>query len=354
MSKLRVLHLIGSAESDFFRELSFAYAGDCLEATDDPSRYENLIACVTPDGNWRFSDQFSRAIIEDVESVSLADAVRTIESSKVDVALPQMFCMAGMTDYRSLLQLLKIPFVGNLAPTMSLTADKAKARAVVAAYGVPVPAGEIVRSGQTPTIKCPAVVKPVDADNSVGVSLVRSPEEYPSAIARATEYSDKVLVERFIPAGREVRCGVIDTGEALECLPLQEYRLDEQIPIRGYGSKLTTNQDGEVDLASKYQQHSWIVDRDDPISRPVWEIARQCHVALGCRDYSLFDFRVDPNGQPYFLEAGLYCSFAPNSIITSMVAATGRTLDTFLHDMLCHAIDRNVKATAPSIVATHP
>jgi hypothetical protein len=29
-------------------------------------------------------------------------------------------------------------------------------------------------------------------------------------------------------------------------------------------------------------------------------------------------------------------------------------LDTFLHDMLCHAIDRNVKATAPSIVATHP
>ena len=52
MSKLRVLHLIGSAESDFFRELSFAYAGDCLEATDDPSRYENLIACVTPDGKW--------------------------------------------------------------------------------------------------------------------------------------------------------------------------------------------------------------------------------------------------------------------------------------------------------------
>lgn len=353
MTRLRVLHLIGSAESDFFRELSFAYAGDCLEATDDPSRYKNLIACVTPDGKWRFADQFSRAIIEEVEPVTLADAMGIIESSQLDVALPQMFCMAGMTDYRSLLHLLGIPFVGNLAPTMSLTADKAKARAVVAAHGVPVPEGEIVRSGQTPTIECPAIVKPVDADNSVGLSLVHSSEEFPAAIARANENSDQVLVERFIPAGREVRCGVIDTGTSLECLPLQEYWLDEQIPIRGYESKLTTNEDGELDLASKYHQQSWIVNRDDPVARSVGEIAKQCHVALGCRDYSLFDFRVDPDGQPYFLEAGLYCSFAPNSIITSMVVATGKSLDSFLHEMLFHAIDRDVNLTDPSLVATH-
>ena len=38
-------------------------------------------------------------MIEEVEPVTLADAVRIIESSQVDVALPQMFCMAGMTDY---------------------------------------------------------------------------------------------------------------------------------------------------------------------------------------------------------------------------------------------------------------
>ncbi|MEE2937682.1 MAG: D-alanine--D-alanine ligase [Planctomycetota bacterium] len=353
MTKLRVLHLIGSAESDFFRELSFAYAGDCLEATDDPSRYENLIACVTPDGKWRFTDQFSRAMIEEVEPVTLSDAMRIIESSQVDVALPQMFCMAGMTDYRSLLHLLRIPFVGNLAPTMSLTADKAKARAVVAAHGVPVPEGEIVHCGQIPTIECPAVVKPVDADNSVGLSLVRSSEEYPAAIAQANERSNQVLVERFIPAGREVRCGVIDKGTSLECLPLQEYWLDEQMPIRGYESKLTSNEDGEVDLASKYHRHSWIIERDDPVARSVGEIAKQCHVALGCRDYSLFDFRVDPNGRPYFLEAGLYCSFAPNSIITSMVVATGKSLDAFLHEMLFHAIDRDVNLTDPSVVATH-
>ena len=55
----------------------------------------------------------------------------------------------------------------------------------------------------------------------------------------------------------------------------------------------------------------------------VWAAARKCHAALGCRDYSLFDFRIDPAGQPWFLEAGLYCSFARKSVISVMAAAAG-------------------------------
>lgn len=51
--------------------------------------------------------------------------------------------------------------------------------------------------------------------------------------------------------------------------------------------------------------------------------ARRCHRALRCRDYSLFDFRIDPAGQPWFLEAGLYCSFAEKSVISTMARAAG-------------------------------
>ena len=55
----------------------------------------------------------------------------------------------------------------------------------------------------------------------------------------------------------------------------------------------------------------------------MWDAARRCHAALGCRHYSLFDFRIDPAGQPWFLEAGLYCSFARQSVIPTMAAAAG-------------------------------
>ena len=66
---------------------------------------------------------------------------------------------------------------------------------------------------------------------------------------------------------------------------------------------------------------AWIVDCLDPVVQAVWDTASRCHVALGCEQYSLFDFRIDPDGVPWFLEAGLYCSYSPKSVIVTMMAA---------------------------------
>jgi D-alanine-D-alanine ligase len=59
---------------------------------------------------------------------------------------------------------------------------------------------------------------------------------------------------------------------------------------------------------------------------------------LGCRHYSLFDFRIDPDGQPWFLEAGLFCSFAEISVLSAMAKASGISLDTFFESMLQNAL----------------
>ena len=48
----------------------------------------------------------------------------------------------------------------------------------------------------------------------------------------------------------------------------------------------------------------------------------------------LFDFPLDPQGQPWFLEAGLYCSFSPKSAIASMAKAAGITLPELLKMMI--------------------
>ena len=39
--------------------------------------------------------------------------------------------------------------------------------------------------------------------------------------------------------------------------------------------------------------------------------------------YSLYDVRVSPSGDVAFLEACLYCSFAPRSVLARMAEATG-------------------------------
>jgi D-alanine-D-alanine ligase len=321
---IRVLHLVGSAVSEMLSELSLVYARDCLASTADPARYEFHVALVSPDGHWRFPADLSSAAIRSVRSMPLGAAIEYLVALRPDVAVPQMFCIPGMTTYRSLLDLLGIPFVGNTANVMALTVDKSLARAVVAGAGVPVPTGEVLRRGQRPTLPPPTVVKPVDGDNSVGVTLVRSTSDYDNALAAAFAQSGGAVVESFVELGREVRCGIVVRQGALTCLPLEEYQVDAvSKPIRLLTDKISRNADGELNLVAKEATKAWIVDTEDPVTHRVWDIAKECHLALGCRHYSLFDFRIDPSGQPWFLEAGLYCSFAQQSVLAAMAKAAG-------------------------------
>jgi D-alanine-D-alanine ligase len=113
-------------------------------------------------------------------------------------------------------------------------------------------------------------------------------------------------------------------GGELVCLPLEEYNVDTATrPVRGYADKISRTGAGGLELVAKDTTRAWIVDPSDPITQQVWDVARICHAALGCRHYSLFDFRIDPTGRPWFLEAGLYCSFARKSVIPAMASAAG-------------------------------
>lgn len=339
---MRVLHLTGSATSDFLADLSLLYARDCWSAVADPTRYEMLAAFVAPDGSWRFPADLGAEALAAAEPVPLATAVAHLAATAPDVVVPQMFCVPGMTTYRALLEALALPYVGNRPAVMALGADKAHARAVVAAAGVAVPAGEVLRRGEAPTLAPPVVVKPVDSDNSVGVSLVRAVEEYDAALAGAFAHAERVLVETYVELGREVRCGVLERDGELVCLPLEEYAVDPVTkPIRDAADKIARDDAGGLDLMAKTADRAWMVDPSDPadeLTDRVWAAARLAHRALDCRHYSLFDFRVDPAGRPWFLEAGLYCSFARRSVVPMMAAAAGTPLPELFSTMVRQAL----------------
>ncbi|MGL5860438.1 MAG: D-alanine--D-alanine ligase family protein, partial [Phycicoccus sp.] len=363
-----MLHLVGSPTSEFFADLSRLYARDALAALSasgpvDPDAAalaerpdavasldcpdvqtstlvarpvsssdssdaaepadEHVVAHVSPDGAWCFPADLTPAALASADSMTTADAVARIVSLSPDIALPQLFCAAGMTTCRALLDLLDVPFVGNRAETMALGLHKARARAVVAAAGVRVPDGQVLRLGERPSLDLPVVVKPVDGDNSAGVSLVRHSAELGPALDAAFACSAEVLAERYVELGREVRCGVLDRAGELVVLPLEEYAVDPVTkPVRDAADKLARDDRGELGLVAKDADHAWIIDADDPVTEAVAAAARRCHLALGCRHYSLFDFRIDPAGRVYFLEAGLYCSVAPSSVVAVMAAAS--------------------------------
>lgn len=338
MPVLRILHLVGSAQNDFYCELSRLYGADCLAATAQ-LHYDSAIAYITPDGQWRFPRSLSREDIAQTKPIPVFEAIELITAQNIDIVLPQMFCIPGMTHYRALFDLLKIPYVGNTPDIMAIAAHKAKAKAIVEAAGVKVPRGELLRQGDIPTITPPVVIKPANSDNSLGVNLVKDAAEYDAALKKAFEYASEVIVETFIELGREVRCGIIVKDGELIGLPLEEYLVDpHEKPIRTYADKLQKTDDGNLHLVAKDKTRAWIVDPNDPLTQKVHQVAKKCHQALGCRHYSLFDFRIDPQGEPWFLEAGLYCSFAPKSVISCMAKAAGISLN----ELLMIAIDETL------------
>lgn len=328
MGPLNVLVLVGSPVDEFRADLSRVYAHGFLATFSGHVDYRIEIAYVSPDGDWRFPSGLTDADIAASQPVSIPDAMTYVFDRGYDVMVPEMFCLPGMTSYRSLFDLLGVAHLGNRSDLMALSADKRLTRAVVAAAGVAVPAGEVLQEGENYSGHLPAVVKPVDSDNSMGVSLVREGSALKAAIGDALVYSTSALVETYVPLGREVRCGIIVRDGELVCLPLEEYSVDEyDHPIRSRADKLERNADGQLYLVAKDTTKAWIVDVDDPVTEVVWDAARRCHAALGCRHYSLFDFRIDPAGTPWFLEAGLYCSYSPSSVIAVMASAAGISVE---------------------------
>ncbi|GAA1698324.1 hypothetical protein MMUR_27390 [Mycolicibacterium murale] len=347
-TRRRILHLIGSPVDEFHAELSRLYALGCLLALEDPHRYEMHLAHVEPDGTWRFPRALSPAALSSAIPMSLSHAVAHIEQLEVDVVVPQMFCHPGMTAYRALFDILGIPYVGNTATVMGIAADKAKTRAIVAAAGVAVPAAQVVNDQQPVDIPFPVVVKPVATDNSVGVTLVHDRRQYAVAVDAALCHGDTALVEQYVELGREVRCGIVARDGDLVGLPLEEYAVDPVTkPIRDSADKLGRSADGQLYLVAKDRAHAWLVPEDDPLTDRVRAAARAAHRALGCRHYSLFDFRIDPQGNPWFLEAGLYCSFAPSSVIAVMAAGTGTGVGELFAGVLTE-LDQEAKTCTPS------
>merc|ERR1719240_364802 len=79
--------------------------------------------------------------------LSLPAAIVQIGEIAPDVMVPHMFCVEGMTRFRSLFDLLEIPFLGSHEYTIWPATDKATTKQLLEANSVSVPKGELCERG---------------------------------------------------------------------------------------------------------------------------------------------------------------------------------------------------------------
>ncbi len=228
-------------------------------------------------------------------------------------------------EVQELLEAAGIAFTGSDACGSRLAMDKDGSKGRFKAAGIPTPDWAMwpVSAEEVAALGLPLVVKPSRVGSTVGLSVVREVRELDGAVGRALTFDDQVLLERFVGGG-EYTVGVLE-GQTLA--------VGEIVPpgdIFDYHSKYTPGLAEELFPARI----------DDELTERLRRLGLAAHEALGLRDFSRVDFRLDDAGEPYCLEVNTLPGMTNTSLLPQSAAAVGISFDELCERMIRLALAR--------------
>ena len=276
----------------------------------------------------------SSASLAGLSSSALALAGRTADLRDVDLVFLALHGGAGEDGrIQALLDLAGLAYTGSDHIASAAAMDKDLSKRLFRSVGVPT--ADWLMAPASPeqvsaALSWPIVVKPNKQGSTVGLSIVREPQSLAAAIELAGRFDDEIMLERFVP-GRELTVGILD-GQAL---PVGEIITEREV----------------FDYTAKYQKGAarevFPADLPEPLSLSIRELALRAHRALKLGAYSRIDFRLDPSGHPWCLEANSLPGLTQASLLPQAAAAAGISFAE-----LCERICRGARRRRAPVPAT--
>jgi D-alanine-D-alanine ligase len=259
--------------------------------------------------------------VRDVDPTLLA----AIKGLRPDIIWPLLHGASGEDGaLRDVLGALDIAYVGSRPPSCRLTWDKPVAKALVAAAGLSTPDGMALSHATFRELGAPALlesvidalglplaVKPARGGSSLGLTIVRTAAELPSAMVTAYAYGDIALLERFVD-GTEVAVSIIEDvhGEA-QVLPAVEIVPDGG--VYNYEARYTA---GATEFFTPARLSSSAAASAAAVSLTAYR-------TLGHQHLSRVDLIIDSDERPWFLEANVSPGMTETSLLPMAVQAAG-------------------------------
>ncbi|MDI6401697.1 hypothetical protein QLX67_06810 [Balneolaceae bacterium ANBcel3] len=242
-----------------------------------------------------------------------------------------------------LCEMHELPYVGSDALTLSMTLDKALTKEMASHIGIPTTPFSVVpySSDQKLTLSSdehlldtfPLFIKPRYEGTAKGISplsIISTREQLISSILKLmNEYRQDILVEPFLP-GPELTCAV--AGYPLIPLPVMERGIHRS----GLGSHVPGLKPSDpiqtFDVLSP--------ELESRIAAWSKALSEKMHIL----DFARFDFKLDAQGNPYFLEVNPLPTFATDSTFAILAELEQKPYPEYLGEILSHAI-RRLKTT---------
>lgn len=316
MKRIRVAVLMGGVSSE--REVSLKTGRMICEALDK-SKYEVVPMVV----GRRPESLPERAYCTGLKNAPPVECVRAQAKDMMplvtDGKWPDVVFIALHGRYgedgtvQGMLDLFGIRYTGSGVLASALAMNKAISKKLMLAEGIRTPPFVLVKSAEDAVARAselplPIVVKPNREGSTIGITIVRSPDQLPDAVQEAFRYDDEVLLERFIE-GTEITAALLGNDNP-EVLPLVEI-----VPKSGF-----------YDYESKYTPGATdeIVPARIPEARAMEarEVALKVHKLLGCRGMSRVDM-ICTEDAVWVLELNTIPGMTETSLLPRAAAAAG-------------------------------
>lgn len=291
----------------------------------DREKFNVYIIDITPGGWHHKSDDGS------ITNIDKNDFSLTLNGQKIqfDAVFMGMHGTPGEDGkLQGYFDMLNIPYTGCDATTSALTFNKRYTVAVAKMAGIHVAhsvhvfkepssdAGAMLRQ-----LTYPVFVKPNNGGSSIGMSKVYRAEDLDSALEKAFQEDDQVLVEEMIP-GREFTIGVFKSRGEIVTLPITE----------------VISQKDFFDYEAKYEGASTEVTPaaiDEAKADKIRQAAKKIYVVFNCRGVVRIDFIFHEKlGEPFLLEVNTIPGQTDASIVPMQVKSMGWSLKDFYSRLL--------------------
>ena len=203
----------------------------------------------------------------------------------------------------SFLEMLGIPYIGANVLTTAVCLNKGWTKKILAYHGIQTPLFHIISGldeARELDFRFPVILKPNEEGSSVGVNednVVRNMDQLEKKLSSMLkEYEQPILAEGFIE-GREFSVGILGRSEGPpEVLPILEVDFSRMPQAEGVlGQRAKTI----YDALDHYVCPALI---DDELKARIERITLEVCNHLEVRDFARIDFRMDQNGEIFFLE----------------------------------------------------
>ena len=228
-SKTCVVVLFGGESAE--HDVSCVTAAHVLRALN-PQKYEVSTVGITREGRWVQSELPKSQDVKALSAKGAATSANLIfENSSNDsslVVIPLLHGPMGEDGtVQGLLELAHVAYVGSGVLGSAVAMDKSIAKQIMEANGIAQQKFLTVRDSDDATsaidraitdFGLPMFIKPANMGSSIGVSKAKTRQEALTAIAKAFEYDEWVLIEEAV-TGREIEVAVLGNESPRASVP---------------------------------------------------------------------------------------------------------------------------------------